>query len=228
MLLPLENISGVISPVLHPVLSDYQNDKDYLWNSYLKILRLLAEIGFFLTVLLYFSAPLLIHVIYGYKWAPAIPLFQILSLSAGFQCMQAPIGAMLQSINRVRGLFFSSLIVLFLVVVSLCVGVYFGSLSLFCWCLTISFIVTFFIYQFFLVRYMHKSYREIFCTMLKPIASNIALFAILFMLNKLYANVNDFYLFAIIVLIMLSYQYLMWRMGFLNELKETSKKILRK
>ena len=38
MMLPLENVSSVISPVLHPLLSEYQNDKDYLWEAYKKII----------------------------------------------------------------------------------------------------------------------------------------------------------------------------------------------
>ena len=45
MMLPLQNITHVITPVMHPVFSDYQNDLNRLAVSYEKIIRLLAFIG---------------------------------------------------------------------------------------------------------------------------------------------------------------------------------------
>ena len=56
MMLPLENVSSVISPVLHPLLSEYQNDKDYLWEAYKKIIAFMSEFCFIVSVALFFLA----------------------------------------------------------------------------------------------------------------------------------------------------------------------------
>ncbi len=56
MMLPLQNITHVITPVIHPIFSDYQHDLDHLATSYEKIIRLLAFIGLPLSVFLWFSA----------------------------------------------------------------------------------------------------------------------------------------------------------------------------
>lgn len=56
MMLPLQNITQVITPVMHPIFSDFQNDKGKLLSSYERIVRFLAFIGLPLSVLLFFTA----------------------------------------------------------------------------------------------------------------------------------------------------------------------------
>src|SRR5699024_4389501 len=55
MMLPLQNITHVITPVMHPIFSDYQHDLNHLAGAYEKIIRLLAFIGLPLSVFLWFS-----------------------------------------------------------------------------------------------------------------------------------------------------------------------------
>ena len=50
MMLPLQNITNVVSPVMHPIFSEYQHDLAKLSSSYLKVVRFLAFIGFPLSV----------------------------------------------------------------------------------------------------------------------------------------------------------------------------------
>lgn len=56
MMLPLQNITQVITPVMHPIFSDFQNDKEKLATSYERIVRFLSFIGLPLSVLLFFTA----------------------------------------------------------------------------------------------------------------------------------------------------------------------------
>ena len=42
MLYPVQNLTHVITPVLHPILSEYQNDKDLIYNSYKKVVKILG------------------------------------------------------------------------------------------------------------------------------------------------------------------------------------------
>ena len=68
MMLPLENVSSVISPVLHPLLSEYQNDKDYLWEAYKKIIAFMSEFCFIVSVALFFLARFIVILLYGDQW----------------------------------------------------------------------------------------------------------------------------------------------------------------
>ena len=85
MMLPLQNITQVITPVMHPIFSDFQNDKGKLLSSYERIVRFLAFIGLPLSVLLFFTAEEVTLIIFGDQWMPSVPVFRILSLSVGIQ-----------------------------------------------------------------------------------------------------------------------------------------------
>ena len=82
MMLPLQNITNIISPVMHPIFSDFQHDLRKLSESYLKVVRVLAWIGFPLAAVLYFTAPELILLIFGSQWEASVPVFRILALIA--------------------------------------------------------------------------------------------------------------------------------------------------
>ncbi|RRD80593.1 lipopolysaccharide biosynthesis protein [Alloprevotella sp. OH1205_COT-284] len=228
MMLPLDNISNVMGPVLHPVLSNYQSDKDFLWKSYLKILSLLSEIGCFANVVIYFSSGAIINIIYGSQWHDAIPYFQILSLSIGVQCMQAPVGAILQSINRVKGLFFASIIITLLVLSSLGVGLYYSSMIIFCWCLVISFTISFGVYQLFLLYFFNKSPVDIIRSISKPFISNTVLFLLLSNFSNDYLMPMDFKHLLVFVVAILFYQGIVYKLGFMemtkNLIKSTTQK----
>ncbi|WP_278010771.1 lipopolysaccharide biosynthesis protein [Flavobacterium gyeonganense] len=55
MLMPVQNLTHVITPVLFPVLSEFQNDKSKIFSSYCRVVQLLAIIGFPLSVFLFFQ-----------------------------------------------------------------------------------------------------------------------------------------------------------------------------
>lgn len=75
MMLPLQNITQVITPVMHPIFSDFQNDKAKLATSYERILRFLAFIGLPLSVLLFFTAEEVTLIILESNGCPPYPFF---------------------------------------------------------------------------------------------------------------------------------------------------------
>ena len=228
MLLPLENISTVINPVLHPVLSDYQNDTNYLWNAYLRMIKLLGEIGFYVSVVLYFAAPTIIRVIYGETWEPAIPMFRILSLSVCFQIMQAPIGAILQSINKVRGLLYSSLFILFFITLAIILSIRYDNIILFCYLLTASFVLGFFVYQFFLTYFLKRKLSDLLIAITPAFITNILLFLTLTVID-VYMPINDtLYGFCIFASIAFIYELLMIRLGYMPELQDLIRTLIKK
>lgn len=109
MLLPLQNITSVVSPVMQPVLACLQDDKQELAQKYCKIIKVLASISFPLAVFLYFAAYELINIVYGDQWDAAIPTFKILALSLPLQMIMSTSGAVFQTGNSTKSMFFVGL-----------------------------------------------------------------------------------------------------------------------
>jgi PST family polysaccharide transporter len=78
MLVPLLAVARVISQVLFPALSKIQDDLERMRAVFLRVAGVVALVSF--PIALYFSvaADPFVHVVLGPRWAPAIPLFQIL------------------------------------------------------------------------------------------------------------------------------------------------------
>ena len=58
-LYPEQNLTHVITPVIHPILSEYQDDKAYIYENYMKIVKILSLLGLFVGAYMYLS---LIHI----------------------------------------------------------------------------------------------------------------------------------------------------------------------
>lgn len=144
MMLPLQNITFVISPVMHPIFSNFQNDLPQLASSYEKVIRTLAFIGFPLSILLWFSAGEITIILFGDQWMPSIPVFRILSLSVGLQIISSTSGAIYQAANDTRSLFICGVFSTILNVSGMLIGIFiFKTLEAVAWCICTTFAINF-------------------------------------------------------------------------------------
>lgn len=109
MMLPLQYVTNVITPVMHPILTTLQNDYVNLTEKYNKIIKLIATISFPMGIFLYFAADDIIYIVYGDRWEKAIPVFQILSLSLPLQMILSTTGAIYQAAGKTNWLFYGGL-----------------------------------------------------------------------------------------------------------------------
>ena len=144
MMLPLQNITHVITPVMHPVLSEYQNDRPKLISSYEKVVRLVAFLGFPLSAVLFFTAAELIMLFFGDAWAGSVASFEILALSVGVQIISSTSGAIYQAAGDTRSLFVCGLFSSLLNVAGIAVGIFWlGSIEGVASCILVTFIINF-------------------------------------------------------------------------------------
>ena len=130
MMLPLQNITQVVTPVMHPIFSDFQDDKMKLATSYERIIRFLAFIGLPLSVLLFFTAEEVTLIIFGNQWLPSVAVFRILALSVGIQIILSSSGSIFQAAGDTRSLFICGLFSSTLNVAGIVLGIfYFGTLT---------------------------------------------------------------------------------------------------
>lgn len=172
MMLPLQNITQVITPVMHPIFSDFQNDKVKLATSYERIIRFLSFIGLPLSVLLFFTAKEVTLIIFGNQWLPSVPVFRILSLSVGIQIILSSSGSIFQAAGDTRSLFVCGLFSSTLNVAGILLGIfYFGTLTAVASCIVVTFTVNFIqcYWQMYRVTF-RKSIRPFVRQLISPLA----------------------------------------------------------
>lgn len=192
MMLPLQNVTFVITPVMHPILSDYQNDIQRLGNIHERIVRLLAFIGFPLSLLLYFCADELTLIIFGTQWYASIPVFKILSLTVGIQLILSSSGSFYQAGNDTRGMFICGVFSAITSITGIIFGIfYFGSLEATAWCMLIAFHINFIQCYWTLYRYtLHRRISHFYKQLIAPLKISIFIGLMLYLLSLLFKEWN--------------------------------------
>ena len=100
MLVPLQNVSWVISKVMFPAFSRVQDRIDKIRNAYLKIIKLVSLIAFPMMAGLFALAPALITTAFGDRWRSAVLPIQILALCGMLQSVGTMPGTVFRSQGR--------------------------------------------------------------------------------------------------------------------------------
>lgn len=124
MLMPLQNISFAITPVMQPVFSEFQNNPHEMAEKYKKLFSFLCYIGFPISVFLFFSAKELILLFFGDQWHEAIFPFKVMALTVGFQILNGTAGSIYQSANATKQLFISGCWCAFFMVTSFTIAIW--------------------------------------------------------------------------------------------------------
>lgn len=193
MMLPVQNLTRVITPVMMPVFSKYQDDKTVIFNTYLKIIKILATIGFPLSVFLFFSAHEIINIMYGSQWDASIPVFKILALIIGIQMIYSSAGPVYLSINRAELLFYYGLISAFILLSGITLGIIIGkNLVSVGVGIVIAFTTNFIIVFWILIHIaLEKSFFEFMKTLGFPLLMSFLMILPLWVYNK-YESDNIF------------------------------------
>ena len=192
MMMPVQNLTHVITPVLHPVLSKHQDDKKVIYNAYSKIVKLLAIIGFPLSVYLYFNATEIITIMYGAKWIESIPVFKLLALTVAIQIVLSSTGSIFQATNRTDLLFYAGLLGAILMLSGIGYGIFIGkNLVSVGYGLIIAFTINFLQALLLLVKYsLGFSYIKFLKIFIYPIVVSFFLAVILFFISLNIQNDN--------------------------------------
>lgn len=186
MLYPVQNLTHAITPILHPILSEYADNKEIIYKQYIKIINILAYIGIFISVFCFFSSQEIITIMFGKGWELSIPTFKILSIGIIFQMILSSSGVIFQSTNSTRYMFRCGIISTVIMVISILVGILSKNLSLLAICLTLSFILNFFqTYYIMVIKVFNKKFLD-FLSEFKPI---IIIGLIMIILNNIFNNI---------------------------------------
>lgn len=188
MMLPIQNVSYVIEPVLHPVLSTLQNDKRELKAKNQKLVVLISNISFPIGLMLYFCGAELIRIVYGGQWDAAVPVFRILALSLPLQMILSTNVPLFQAAGKTNHLFMSGILNTCCTVIGFFIAAYWGnSIEAVAWSwditLTINFINTYLILHIFTLT---ESFTSFFKSLFPQCANSIVVFIVVTYLIQLF------------------------------------------
>lgn len=185
-LYPNQILAGVVTPVIQPIMSDYQNNKQIIKNTYLRITRILANIGVPLSVFCFFAGEEIILFMFGNQWGSSVQSFEILAISIWLQMIASSTGAFYQSTNRTDLLLFSGIQSMILNVSAIAFGVYLGSIETVAGMVVVSFTINFLVNNYLLMyKVFDSNYLELAKELLKPFIIGMIQICVFFTIQAL-------------------------------------------
>lgn len=126
MFYPLRSISGVISRVMFPVLSQMQMENARFRFAYLRVTKTIALITFPLMMGLWILAESFIISVFGKEWQPTIVLVIILAPIGMFQSIGSTVGVIYQAKGRTDWIFKWGIVTGILATLSFIIGLSWG------------------------------------------------------------------------------------------------------
>ncbi len=141
--LPVNSISNIITPVLHPILSSHQNDHDLIYRVFKESIKFLSMIGIPISIFIFFNAKEIILIMYGNQWTKSVPIFKLLSMGIWIQILLPSIVTIFQALGKTNYLFIYGLLSTLFIVSGILTGIFlFNSIHMIVVFLLIAYIIT--------------------------------------------------------------------------------------
>jgi len=196
MLYPVQNLTGVMSSVLHPVMAEYQDKSSVIYTAYLKILKILLLIGIPISIFSFFSAKEVILMMFGNNWVQSIPVFKVLALSIWLQMLLSTTGSIFQAAGRTDFLFLSGTMSNILLVIGMVVGMQKGITGVAIGIVTAFYVMFIPVFWILIKVVINQDIKEFFKLFTKPLIIGIPIIIILY-IESMFLNVNIFISFFI-------------------------------
>lgn len=225
---PIAGLTYVITPVLHPVFARYQNNKNKIYDEYLKIVKILGYLGIFSSIILFFSAKEVIFILYGERWLEVVPVFKVLVCSTFIQVVLSSTGSIFMATGRSDKMFSSGCVYSGGLIIAIVIGIYLKNIYYLGIGLFVAFLFGFFAIYYSLIK---KVFKKSFFRFLLTFKENVLIGMLLVMGNILvnYFIKIDNIFFSLIVkmLINLFFNIILLRMIYFRKysLKEIIKLI---
>lgn len=169
MMLPVQNISYIIDPVLHPVLSDLQDKKEDLMKKNERLVSYISMLSFPIGLLLFFCGGEIVKIVYGDRWDSAIPVFRILALSLPLQIILSTINPIFLSAGQTKAMFYSGVLNTFITVSGMVAAIiYYPTIESVGWAWDITLVINFVNSYLILYKYVFKNSPNMFFKALLP------------------------------------------------------------
>lgn len=200
MMMPIANLTHVVTPAIQPIYAEHANNSEIIFNSYQKLIRVLALGGAFVGALCVGCAPEIILLSYGAKWDSAISIFSILSISIMIQVILSSTGSVFQALGKTNLLFITGVFSTITTVSAISIGLYMGKIEVLSALVVVSFIINALQGFFILSRYgFGRSIFELFSPSSRALAIGVCLELIALMLRAMVSSFSNSLLLCFII-----------------------------
>lgn len=183
--MPIQNITFVITPVLHPLFSDFQNDYEELCRKFMKIVSVVAYIAFPLSVFCFFISKELILLFFGDQWYDAIPPFKIMSLAISWLMIDTMVGSIMNAANKTKRGFYTMVVMTSIMILSVIVAIkVWNSIIAVAWAFLFAKTVGTLINYYSLMVAIEHPFSVFLKQVLKPLMVGIIMFATMWIFCK--------------------------------------------
>ncbi|HFN9922645.1 TPA: oligosaccharide flippase family protein, partial [Streptococcus pneumoniae] len=207
-LYPNQILSQVVTPALHPIMSNFQDNISKIGEVYLQISRIFVIVGIPISAYLYFNAQYVVTFMFGDNWSQSVPVFQILAATIWLQMANSPTGAFYQATNQTKLLFRIGLLTSFINILAIVIGVMLQSIQCVAYMLLISFSLSLVINTLYLTKKVLNISAQKY---IKPILINLTIISPYIVFNLFISDfVNDLILHLSVQFVIL---FLIWGIG---------------
>jgi O-antigen/teichoic acid export membrane protein len=129
VLTPVSTVSAAFGGYLFPAFAEAQADPALVRAMYVHYCKAIASLTLPALVLAWLLAPSLVPMIFGQRWAAAVPLIQGLTIVAAAQSFFGPVGELMKALARPAWLFRWSLFFTALTAAALAIGSRWGAVG---------------------------------------------------------------------------------------------------
>ncbi|WP_375504710.1 lipopolysaccharide biosynthesis protein [uncultured Jatrophihabitans sp.] len=126
MMLPVQQVTGVLGRVLFPAFARLAEDRERLREAYARTVVVMTTVAFPVSVGLACCATPFVSVLYGPRWVSVGPVLAILALSAPPQVISGAVGPLFQALGLTAAQFRRGLVSTLVGVVAIVVGLHWG------------------------------------------------------------------------------------------------------
>lgn len=176
MLYPVQNLTHVITPVLHPILSYYQNDKDYVYKKYMKVVKVLSILGLFFTIFCFWAGDEIVLIMFGNQWINSIGCFKILSICIWLQVITSSTSSIFQALGETKLLYKTGLITTFVNIAGIVIGILDNNIR------TVSIMISMAYYVNFIIAYViliTKVFNRLYLEFIKSFKGDVIILSIM-------------------------------------------------
>ena len=184
MRLPLSQASAIIAKVMLPALSLIKEDKQRVKRLYIKTATITAVFAFPFSCFVFLYSDAIIDVLYGQKWAMAVPLLRVLALLGGLHSVSMINGAVFESQNQTKFLLWSTLPIKLIILAVILISVRYSVLTL-----AISYVIVSLVvmvpYCYIVGRVIPMGVAEFYGALAKPFIAAVLMTCIAFATSTL-------------------------------------------
>lgn len=215
--------SNVVDQVSYPVLSKLQSDNAGLKNAIQKLTSTLAYVTFPLMLILILIAEPIIMLLYGEKWLPCVPYFQILCIAGIAICLQGVSYNAVASKGKSKDLFIWTIIKRLFALIVLVICMYIGGIIGLMWGCSIGSWIILFSNLYLVSKYINYKFIEQIKDLLPILLVSTFTFLCSYIIGtmidcNIYIQAMVLILLYIFVYIILSYTFKIKAFSLLKEL----------